>query len=199
MPDRPGPSTAPLPRHAEAQLDALLHDFRSHHAQRRRQRRTAGSAALFAAVLIGTCAVWLRLTDDAARQNTPHAPIMVERHDSGNRDVAPSPPALPQKVPGTNVHIVRLDGSQPSTVRIVQSTVTTTRIDAAASTILRIGDDEALRMLEATGRSTGIIRIGDRVMLADEVRGSTAADDTRPTSQRAPHPHEAALRFARTG
>lgn len=141
--------TGPLPPAGESLLDALLASMRAHHAARRRRRRARAAAMLLAASGTALAAIVPATTTTRGPAGPGEAPPVLV-------DAAPDPaPAVHPVAPGNHV-----------------AAWTPARISVDARTsdsIPRLDDEALLDLLESMGRPTGLIRIGDRVLLADEV------------------------------
>ncbi|MBX3373392.1 MAG: hypothetical protein KF817_06120 [Phycisphaeraceae bacterium] len=145
--------TGPLPPAGESLLDALLASMRAHHAARRRRRRARAAAMLLAASGTALAAIVPATTTTRGPAGPGEAPpVLVE--------AAPDPAPLvhPEMHPVAPVN------------HVAAWTPARISVDARTSdSIPRLDDEALLDLLESMGRPTGLIRIGDRVLLADEV------------------------------
>ncbi len=134
----------------EARRDAMLRTLRHALCVRRRRRRVVAGLALTAPVGALGLTLWVALRD-------PPRPSR-ELADTGHQ---------PQVRPGPT------DGLEHVSFAIVRADPERTRAMISPSRVLpaemRLADDDLLILLSETGRSSGLIRAGDRVILTSDL------------------------------
>lgn len=161
-------------RRRDAALNDLLGYMNSVHRARRLRRRSAATALLLA---LGAGILFLALP--TKRSDHTIAPIAIDDAPMDSSDLAEvDSPSAPEPL--------RIDGPEPVNIVVVRSDpsiVERYRADVTEYTHIRVhhlSDEELLRELAAMGRPTGMISMGGKTWLTEDVTDDWPSNESSP-------------------